>query len=150
MASCVATVWLVSARRRHAALARPKSRILAWPRLVTKMLAGLMSRWMMPLAWAASRASAISMASCEQDVDLERTAVDAVLQGHAFEKLHGDEGLAVVFADLVDGADVGMVQRRGGAGFALEALERLRVLGNDLREGTSGRRSGPSRMSSAL
>ena len=44
-------------------LARPKSRILAWPRLVTKMLAGLMSRCTMPSAWAASSASAISMAN---------------------------------------------------------------------------------------
>src|ERR1700728_4819164 len=43
-------------------LARPKSRILAWPRLVTKMLAGLMSRWTMPWECAASRPSAISMA----------------------------------------------------------------------------------------
>src|SRR5882762_10362086 len=43
-------------------LAKPKSRILAWLRLVTKMLAGLMSRWMIPLACAASRASAI----CDQ------------------------------------------------------------------------------------
>ena len=33
---------------RDVILARPKSRILAWPRLVTKILAGLMSRWTMP------------------------------------------------------------------------------------------------------
>jgi hypothetical protein len=45
-----------------ATLASPKSNILACPRLVTKMLAGLMSRWMMPTACAASRASAMSMA----------------------------------------------------------------------------------------
>ena len=32
-----------------ATFASPKSRILAWPRLVMKMLAGLMSRWTMPL-----------------------------------------------------------------------------------------------------
>src|ERR1019366_3635959 len=43
-------------------LASPKSRILAWPRPVTKILAGLMSRWTMPLAWAASSASATWMA----------------------------------------------------------------------------------------
>ena len=42
-----------------ATLASPKSRILAWPRLVTKRLAGFMSRWAMPSEWAAS----ISMAS---------------------------------------------------------------------------------------
>src|ERR1035437_5343584 len=35
--------------------ASPKSRILACPRLVTKMFAGLMSRCTMPLAWADSR-----------------------------------------------------------------------------------------------
>ncbi len=40
-------------------LATPKSRILASPRFVIKMLAGLMSRWMMPFRWAASSPSAI-------------------------------------------------------------------------------------------
>ncbi len=66
----------------------------------------------------------------QQDVGFERTAVDAVLQGDAFEVLHDDEGLSGGFIDFVDGADVGMIQRRGGAGFALEALERLRVGGD--------------------
>ena len=42
-------------------LANPKSRIFACPRLVMKVLAGLMSRWTMPSAWAASSASAISI-----------------------------------------------------------------------------------------
>jgi hypothetical protein len=44
--------------------ARPKSKTLACPWSVTKMLAGLMSRWTIPLACAASSASAISIASC--------------------------------------------------------------------------------------
>jgi hypothetical protein len=39
--------------------ASPKSRILACPRSVTKMFAGLMSRCTIPFAWAASSASAI-------------------------------------------------------------------------------------------
>ena len=34
------------------------------------------------------------------------------------------------FADVVNGADVGMVQRRGSAGFSAEALQRLRIAGN--------------------
>ena len=42
--------------------ASPKSRILACPRSVTKMLAALMSRWTIPLPCAASSASATSMA----------------------------------------------------------------------------------------
>ena len=36
--------------------------------------------------------------------------------------------LAVVLADFVNGADVGMIQRRCGPGFALEAFQGLRVL----------------------
>src|SRR6476646_1983551 len=43
--------------------ASPKSRILACPRWVTKMFPGFMSRWTIPLAWAASSASAMSMPS---------------------------------------------------------------------------------------
>jgi len=39
--------------------AKPKSRILTWQRVVTKIFAGLMSRWMMPLLCAASSASLI-------------------------------------------------------------------------------------------
>jgi PAS domain S-box-containing protein len=39
------------------------NRILAWPRLVTKMFAGLISRWTIPSMLAASSASAISIAS---------------------------------------------------------------------------------------
>ena len=38
------------------------------------------------------------------------TASDAVLQGHAIQKLHGDEGLAVLLADIVNRTDVGMIQ----------------------------------------
>ena len=46
-----------------------------------------------------------------------------------FEQLHDDEVLPLVLLDGVNRADVGMVQRRGGASLALEALERRRVLG---------------------
>ena len=46
-----------------ATFAKPKSRILAWPLLVTKMFAVFMSRWTIPSACAASKASAISMPS---------------------------------------------------------------------------------------
>ena len=53
-----------------------------------------------------------------------------MLQRHAIEKLHGDEGLPVLLADFVDGADVGMVQGGCGLGFALKTGEGLRILGN--------------------
>jgi hypothetical protein len=42
---------------------------------------------------------------------------------------HDNEGLAVLFANFVDGANVRMVQGRGSLGFALKAAECLRVFG---------------------
>ena len=59
-------------------------------------------------------------AESRTDVDLQRTCRDAVLQRHAIEKLHGDERAAILLADFVDGADVGMIQRRRGARLAPE------------------------------
>ena len=67
------------------------------------------------------------MREVEQLVGRQRPAVDAVLQRLALEQLHRDEGPAAVVADFVDGADVRVVQRRGGARFALESRQRLRV-----------------------
>ncbi len=55
-----------------------------------------------------------------------------MLEGLAFEQLHGDEGLVSVLANLVDGADVGVVEGGGGAGFAQETFERLTVAGEVL------------------
>ena len=45
-----------------ASFARPKSRILACPRWLTKMFAGLVSRWTMPSVCAASSASVVDEA----------------------------------------------------------------------------------------
>ena len=70
----------------------------------------------------------------EQVVHLDRTPIDAVLERLAVEKFHGDEGLAVLLADVVNGADVRMIQRGGGLGFALETGQGLRVAGDVLRE----------------
>ena len=67
-------------------------------------------------------------ADFEKAFEFERAAGDDVLESGAVEKFHGDEGAAVVFADVVDRADVGMVQGGGGAGFALEAIERLWIV----------------------
>ena len=51
-----------------------------------------------------------------------------------FEQLHGQQRLPVDVVDLVDRADVRVVQRRGGTRFALEALERGMVLRERWRE----------------
>ena len=70
-----------------------------------------------------------------QGIGVERAGPDGVLEGEAVEKLHGDEGLRLVFLgqvliDFVDGADVGMVQRGCGLRFALETSQGLGILGD--------------------
>ena len=66
-------------------------------------------------------------AEIEQRFHIEGPAGNAVLQRHAVEKFHDDEGASIVLADFVDGADIGMIQRGSGAGFAAETFERLRI-----------------------
>ena len=61
-----------------------------------------------------------------------------MLQGHAIQELHGDEGLAFVLANVMDGADVGMVQRRRGLCFALETRQGLRIVGEFLGQEFQG------------
>ena len=91
---------------------------------VTKMLAGLMSRWMIPLVCAASSAVATCCAMIDREADRERPPADLVGERPPFEQLHRDEGPAVVLADLVDGADVRMVERRRRPRLAREPIER--------------------------
>ena len=66
---------------------------------------------------------------------------EAVLQRRALQILHGDERSAVLLADVVDRADVWMVERRGGPGFTLKAAQGLgitrQIVGDELeRHGT--------------
>jgi hypothetical protein len=49
-------------------------------------------------------------ANGENGCQIHRPPCDAVLQGRALKKLHNDERSAVLFADVVNCADVGMVQ----------------------------------------
>jgi hypothetical protein len=57
-----------------------------------------------------------------------------VLERDAIEELHGDERLLFVLADLLNGADVGMIQRRGGTSLAAKTLERVRIVGDFRRQ----------------
>ena len=62
----------------------------------------------------------------------------SVLQRHAVEELHGDERATVFLADVVDGADVGMVQCRRCLRFAPETRQSLRVSGHVLGQKLEG------------
>jgi len=47
----------------------------------------------------------------QDQVHLQWAVRNAVLERYPVQKLHGDKGLGFVFADLVNCADIGMVQR---------------------------------------
>ena len=47
-------------------------------------------------------------------------------------------GWPIGFADFMDGADIGMIQRRGGLGFALETLKSLLILHDAVRKEFQG------------
>jgi len=74
----------------------------------------------------------------EQHVHLQRASGNAMLEGQAVEILHCDEGLAVLFANVVNGADVGVVESGSRLGFAAEALQRLAILGDVFGEEFQG------------
>src|ERR1700741_2784641 len=82
-------------------------------------------------------ASSVRRIQCVSDVnsqrqyliDLHRTIADTMLQRHSVQKFHDDERVAVVVADLINGADVGMVECGSGTRFPAKTLQRERVLG---------------------
>src|SRR6516162_1321904 len=55
---------------------------------------------------------------------------DRVLQRLTFQIFHSDKGSAIFFTDIVNGANVGVVESGSSVRFALEARERLRVAGD--------------------
>src|SRR5271167_2233944 len=57
-----------------------------------------------------------------------------MLQGKTVQKFHGDERAPTVFGNFVDGADVGMIQRRGGPGFTAKSLEHLWIFRDGVRK----------------
>ena len=62
----------------------------------------------------------------------DRTCVELPAQRLAFQKLHDGVGDAVLVAEVVDGKDVRMRQRRDGLRFALEPRERVGIRGDGL------------------
>ncbi len=64
----------------------------------------------------------------EQLVDGQRAFENALGQRLALEQLHDDEVPALVLGNLMDGANVRMIQSGSGARFALEPLEGLGII----------------------
>ena len=54
-------------------------------------------------------------------------AADALLERLTLHEFHCDVGATILLADVVDGADVWMIESRGGPGFAAEAAKRIPI-----------------------
>ena len=65
---------------------------------------------------------------------MKALALMQVLQCLPLQQFHGDERLALVLVNVVDRADVGVIEGRGGTGLTLEALQGLMVLGHFFRQ----------------
>ena len=66
----------------------------------------------------------------ENRLDFHRTPSDPVLQSHAVQKLHHDKRQVVLLPNLMNGADIGMVQSRSSLSLALKSGQGLRVFGD--------------------
>src|SRR3984885_2141543 len=55
---------------------------------------------------------------------------DAVFKGLTLQQLHRYEWAAFIFSNVVNRADVGVIERRRSPRFTAESLDRLGVLGN--------------------
>ncbi len=64
----------------------------------------------------------------EQFLNCQAATCHALLEGLAFQPFHRDERCAFGLADVIDSADVGMVQCRCGPCFPLKSCERAAVM----------------------
>ena len=67
-------------------------------------------------------------ADVEDELVRDRLRTDSMLERLSFQELHHDELLALELADVVDRADVRMIQGRSSPRFPLKAFDRVTVL----------------------
>ena len=72
----------------------------------------------------------------QKQVGLHRTIADAMLQCHAVEKLHDDEGMPILLPDIMNRADVWVIHCRSCFRLALEPAEGLRIFSYFVRQKT--------------
>jgi hypothetical protein len=83
----------------------------------------------------------------QHSFNLYRSRRNPMLQSYPVEKLHGDERLTVLLVDVINRANVRVVQGRCGLGFALETGEGLRVPSNFLGQELEGDKTVQARVS---
>src|SRR5205809_5352506 len=66
-------------------------------------------------------------AEIEQHLGLQRPSCDEVLKGLPLQEFHYDKVLSLVLSDLMDSANIGMVQTGSCPCFTLKSLQRLMI-----------------------
>jgi len=100
--------------------AAPKSNTFTSPPGVTKMLAGLISRWTMPLLCAACNAVQICRVNGGELFQRNRLAADLIFERLSLQQFHHEIRPASIVAHIEERADIRLVQRRGSASLPLE------------------------------
>ena len=70
----------------------------------------------------------------DHSFDGKRALLNQVLQCFAIYEFHGDERAATLFGDLINRADITVVQRGSRARLAAETLQRRAVVGETIRQ----------------
>ncbi len=102
------------------------------------MFAGFKSRWVMPWACGFLQRLRDFRADFQDLIERQRAFAEAIGERLALEIFHDQEVHAVLRADVVQRADVGMIQRRNRAGLALHALFQFGVGGKMIGENLDG------------
>jgi hypothetical protein len=74
----------------------------------------------------------------ENSCSFHRMAADALLQRRAFETFHHDERSPICLANVINRANVRVIERRGSFRFPFKAFEHLRILRQFFREEFQG------------
>src|SRR5947207_216103 len=70
----------------------------------------------------------------KQAFRFQRLAPDQIAEREAIEELHCDKSAALLFADIVQRADIWVVERGSSLGFTTKTDERLRIIGEFVRQ----------------
>ena len=75
---------------------------------------------------------------CQRPVSFSRRWCQPIRECLAFQVLHDQEVDAGVLTNVVEGADVRVIEARDGPGFALEALLQIRIVQRTMRQHLDG------------
>ena len=123
-------------------LASPKSSSLVWSRPVTHRLAGLMSRWTIPLRWAASKAWRSGWPAPAAPPAQRMGFQSDALSDSPLEQLHGQVRPPLMSPMSWSAQMLGMVHGRGRLSLPPEPFQRVDVPGRFPRQELQGHGAG--------